>query len=120
MDTHPADATQTGLATARSSTRRTAERAFSISVLVSGIRCTLTYVVLPFVMPVVGLAPGVGPTLGIAIGVVAIIANIVSIRRFWRVQHPRRRLVTAIHLTVITLLVVLLTTDIGQLLSPPA
>ena len=30
------------------------------SMIVSGVRCTLAYVVLPFVAPLIGLAPGVG------------------------------------------------------------
>ena len=61
-----------------------AQRAFNMSIIVSGIRCTLAYVVLPFVTPFLGLAPGVGPAIGIPIAVVAIVANVVSLRRFWR------------------------------------
>ena len=96
--------------------RRGAERVFNLSLVVSGIRCTLTYVILPFVAPLIGLAPGVGPVLGIAIGVVAIWANVASIRRFWKVQHPRRRLVTVIHSLVIAFLVVLIVNDLRSLL----
>jgi hypothetical protein len=96
--------------------RTGAERAFNMSLVVSGIRCTLTYVILPFVAPLIGLAPGVGPVLGIAIGIVAIWANVASIRRFWKVQHPRRRLVTVIHSLVIAFLLVLIVNDLRSLL----
>ena len=41
-----------------------AQRAFSTSVLVSATRCILTYLVLPFLLPVLGLAAGVGPAIG--------------------------------------------------------
>ena len=92
-----------------------ATRAFNVSVLISGVRCTLAYVVLPFLLPVLGLAPGVGPILGVPIGVIAIAANAVSIRRFWRVRHPWRRPVTAVHIAVIALLVVMLVIDVSAL-----
>ena len=91
------------------------ERAFSVSIVISAIRCTLTYVVLPFALPLVGLAPGVGPVLGITIGVVAIAANVFSIRRFWRAQHRWRRPITAIHIGVIGLLLVLIAFDLNAL-----
>ena len=39
--------------------RKQTERAFSVSMVVSGLRCVLTYVILPFVTPFLGLAPGV-------------------------------------------------------------
>lgn len=94
-----------------------AQRAFNLSIIVSGIRCTLAYVVLPFVTPFLGLAPGVGPALGIVIAVVAIIANVASMRRFWRVQHPWRRPITALHLVVIAFMVLLIVLDMRTLLS---
>ena len=79
-----------------------AQRAFNMSIIVSGIRCTLAYVVLPFITPLIGLAPGVGPAIGIPVASVAIVANVVSIRRFWRAQHPWRKPIT-----------------VGRLRSPP-
>ena len=67
-----------------------AQRAFSTSILVSATRCLLTYIVLPFVAPALGLAAGVGPAIGIPIGVVAIGCNILTIRRFWAADHRWR------------------------------
>lgn len=97
---------------------RTAQRAFNTSIVVSGIRCTLTYVALPFIVPIIGLAPGIGPALGISIAVVAIVANISSIRRFWRAQHPWRRPITILHIGIIALMVVLIFNDVSTLLAP--
>lgn len=94
-----------------------AQRTFSLSIVVSAIRCLLTYVILPFVAPVIGLAPGVGPTVGITVGTVAIAANVFSIRRFWRAEHPWRRPVTAVHVGVIGLLVVLVVLDLVELVG---
>lgn len=94
-----------------------AQRVFSVSMLVSGIRCAFAYVLLPFATPFLGLAPGVGPTLGIVVGLVAIGANVFSMRRFWRLRHPWRKPVTVLHVGVIGLLLVLLALDISRLVG---
>lgn len=92
-----------------------ARRAFNFSMIVSGIRCAIAYVILPFVTPFLGLAPGVGPGLGIAIGAVAIAANVFSLRRFWRLNHPWRKWITVLHVVVIAFLGVLMVIDIADL-----
>ncbi|MBW3667024.1 MAG: hypothetical protein KY394_05445 [Actinobacteria bacterium] len=93
----------------------TAPRVFSVSMLISGIRCAFAYVLLPFATPFLGLAPGVGPALGMVVGLVAIAANLFSMRRFWRLRHPWRKPVTVLHVGVIGLLLVLLVFDISRL-----
>lgn len=94
-----------------------AENAFSKSILVSAVRCTLTYVLIPFVFPLVGWGAGVGPWIGLPIGVAAIIANVVSIRRFHRSDHRWRWPMTAINVGIIALLSVLVILDAGELLG---
>lgn len=94
-----------------------AQRGFSRSILISAVRCTLTYVVLPFFAPLVGLAPGTGPAIGLIVGVVAIAANLFSIRRFWRADHRWKVQVTVLHVLVLILLVVLMILDINQLVG---
>ena len=94
-----------------------AQRAFSTSILVSATRCTLTYLVLPFLAPALGLAAGVGPAVGIPIGVVAIGSNVLTIRRFWAADHRWRWAYTAIALTVIALLLVLMVEDVLGLVA---
>ncbi len=94
-----------------------AQKAFSTSILVSAVRCLLTYIVLPFVAPLFGWAADVGPGLGIAIGGVAIGSNVLTIRRFWRADHARRWQFTAISTSVIVLLLVLLAQDIAHLVT---
>jgi hypothetical protein len=94
-----------------------AQRAFSTSVLVSATRCILTYLVLPFLLPALGLAAGVGPAIGIPVGLVAIAANVATIRRFWAADHRWRWAYTALAAMVIVLLVVLLVEDVGSLVG---
>ena len=92
-----------------------AERAFSRSVLISGVRCSLTYVLIPFIFPLVGFGAGVGPVIGIPVGLAAIVANIVSIRRFHRADHRWKRPMITINALIIVLLVILVAVDFAQL-----
>ncbi len=90
--------------------------AFSRSILVSATRCIITYLLIPFVGPIIGLTTGVGPVVGIPIGALAIVFNIKSMRRFWRADHRFRWHYTAIGGTVIGMLVVLIALDLAELL----
>lgn len=92
-----------------------AQKTFSTSVLISAIRCTLTYVIFPFATPVLGIASGVGSTIGIIASVIGITANLYSIKRFHASQHRLRWQITAINVGIIILLSVLLVLDVGNL-----
>lgn len=98
-------------------TEADANRAFSTSVLVSAVRCTLTYVVFPWLLPAFGLAAGVGPGIGVAVGAVAIASNVASIRRFHRSGHRWRWQITALNVTIIVLLCILGAQDVLELLD---
>jgi len=93
-----------------------ANRAFSSSVLVSGVRCTLAYIVFPWLLPALGLATGVGPAIGLVIGPVAIAFNVASIRRFHASDHRWKWHITTLNCAVIVLLTVLLVMDIQALI----
>lgn len=93
------------------------ERLFSQSILISGIRCVLTYVIFPFVFPVVGITSGIGSTIGLIIGSIAIAANVFSIRRFWKADHRYKVPVSLLNLGIIVLLVILIVLDANNLVS---
>ena len=93
----------------------TAARTFSVSMVVSGVRCVLAYVVFPWLLPVLGVTGGVGPGVGLAIGTVAIGFNVWSIVRFWRADHRLKWLVIPINVAVIVLLLVLVGFDVNDL-----
>jgi hypothetical protein len=97
-------------------TSASAYGSFQRSMLISAVRCTLTYVVFPFVAPAVGFATGVGPVLGLLIGTFAIVCDVFTIRRFFAVDHRWRWPVAAIAFSVICLLAVLLVQDVSHLL----
>ncbi len=91
-------------------------RTLRFSILISAVRCTLAYVILPFVAPAIGLAAGVGPAVGIPIAVVALWANVASIRRHWHTGHRWKWPISLLNAGIVVLLVILLVLDVGQLL----
>ena len=94
-----------------------AERVFSVSVVVSGVRCFLAYVLFPWVLPAAGIASEVGSSFGLAIGAVAIMFNGLSIRRFQRAEHRWRWPITALNGGIIVLLSILMVIDLNDLLG---
>lgn len=94
---------------------RNAEKVFGRSVLLSALRCTLTYVILPLLKPVIDLSGGVGPVLGLIIGSVSAVAIVASMRRFWRAGHRFRWYYTVIGGTILVMLLVSAVTDIVSL-----
>lgn len=100
-----------------SGTDEKAERVFSKSVLISGIRCTLTYVVFPFVAPLIGVTSSVGAVIGVLIGIVAVVFNVLSIRRLFAADHPYKWWAGAMNAAVIVLLAVLFVVDSQTLLG---
>ena len=92
------------------------ERVFSISMVVSGIRCVLAYVVFPWALPAISMAGWIGSGFGLAVGVVAIVFNVGSIWRFWRVNHRYKWPITVINSGVIILLVIMMAADLSNIL----
>ena len=95
---------------------RTAEKAFGTSLLISTVRCLLTYVLLPLLKPVIDLSGGVGPVLGLVIGAVSATAIIFSMRRFWRADHKWRWGYTILGGGILILLAIQAVGDIAALL----
>lgn len=93
-----------------------ANRTFSTSVLVSAVRCTLAYVVFPWLLPAFGLAGDLGPAIGLVIGPVAIAFNVASIRRFHASDHRWKWYITSLNCAVIVLLGVLFVLDVREVL----
>ena len=88
---------------------------FGASLLVSTVRCLLTYVLLPLLKPVIDLSGGVGPVLGIVIGAVSAAAIIYSMRRFWAASHRWRWAYTLLGGGILVLLAVQAVGDVAAL-----
>ena len=89
--------------------------AFQKSMLISATRCTLTYVVFPFVLPAIGLA--LTGLIGVIVGLVAMTADVFTIRRFFAVDHKWRWQFSTIVFGIMCLLTALLVQDISHLAS---
>jgi hypothetical protein len=94
-----------------------ARQAFQTSLLVATVRCLLMYIVFPFVLPALGLARDVGPAIALPISIAAIVCIVMSMRRFWRADHPLRWWYGALGGTVLCLLLVLVVIDIKALIT---
>lgn len=92
-----------------------AEGVFGASLVLSTIRCLLTYIVLPALKPVVDLGGGVGPALGLALGTVSAVAIVAAMRRFWAAGHRWRWGYTAVGGGVLVLLAAQAVGDVAVL-----
>lgn len=93
-----------------------AERLFGKSLLISTVRCLLTYIVLPLLKPVVDLSGGVGPVLGLVIGTISAVAIVASMRRFWAADHRMRWGYTAVGGAILVLLAFQAVGDVAALI----
>lgn len=96
----------------QSGTDAEARSAFQTSIVVSSVRCLLTYIILPFVAPTVGFLAQIGPGLSIAVGLVAVVSIITSMRRFWRVRHGQRWAYTSLGGLMLCFIFFLLVRDV--------
>ena len=92
-----------------------AHRAFRVSVVVSAIRCLITYVVVPVLVPLLSLGGWVAAPVGLALCAVAAVNGWVSLRRFWRADHRHRWTYTIFIAVVFAILAVATVTELGRL-----
>ena len=99
--------------------QESAQRLFSISMVISGFRCILSYVILPFILPLlgVGATAGVGPAIGIPVGIVALAFDARGIRRFWAINYRYKWQMTTIYLMVMALVTYLVVVDVVHLFA---
>jgi len=67
-----------------------AQRALTFGLLLSAARCTLQYILLPFVLPLIGFTGKLPPWLTLVLGLVALVFLARNVRRLWRMRHARR------------------------------
>lgn len=98
----------------RRSTER-AHRAFRIAVVVSGIRCLITYLAIPILVPLLSLAGWVAAPVGLALCALAVVTGVLSVRRFWLSDHRHRWMYTAFIAVVFAILALALISDLHRL-----
>lgn len=92
-------------------------RVFQRSMGISAVRCTLTYLVFPFLLPALNFAQGYGPWIGLVIGSIALVCDAFAVRRFFAVDHKYRWHFSAIVFAIMGLLTVLLVQDISHIVA---
>jgi hypothetical protein len=92
-----------------------ARKAFQTSIMIATVRCILMYVLFPFVLPALGIASNVGPAIGLAVNSVAMVCIVLSMRRFFRADHPKRWWYAGLGGAVLVLLAVLAVVDVADL-----
>ena len=92
-----------------------AHRAFRTSVLVSAVRCLITYLAIPVLFPLLSLSGWVAAPIGIVLCVIAVVNGVVSVRRFWVADHPRRWMYTAFMGVVFVILAVAMVSELHRM-----
>ncbi|MGQ9742291.1 hypothetical protein [Chloroflexus sp.] len=93
------------------------ERAFSFSLFISATRCTLQYVLLPVVLPLIGLTTDISLPLVIVLDLLAITMLVRSLRYFWQTRHPRRFDMLPLSSVILFIILFSLGFDLWQLLT---
>lgn len=85
------------------------------SLIISGVRCLVTYLLVPAVTPVVGLAGVLATPVSIALSSVAAVLSLTSLRRVWIADHRLRWPYTAFIAVVVLLLLAAIVVDVFAL-----
>jgi hypothetical protein len=93
-----------------------AQKAMTNSILVSAVRCTITYLVVPILTPILGVLDVLSAPLSIVLCSLALVMSGRSLRRFWKADHSKRWHYTALVVVVWSFLAVALVKDVTQLL----
>jgi ABC-type iron transport system FetAB permease component len=94
-----------------------AQRALTFGLLLSALRCTVQYILLPFVLPWIGIASAIPPWVTLVLGGVAIASLTRNVRSLWRLHHARRWSYLAIALLVGGAIMVFMIMDLRALLG---
>jgi hypothetical protein len=87
------------------------------SLVISAVRCVLTYALIPLLVPVIGWAGVLATPVSLLLGVAAIGLAIRSLRRVWLADYRHRWAYTAFIAVVLVLLVGMVTFDARVLIA---
>lgn len=93
-----------------------ARRNTTTAIVVAGIRCLITYILIPVLAPYIVLVRTIGAPLSIALSVLGITMGISATRRFWVADHRYRWAYTGFIAVVVVLLTVGIWLDVGSML----
>jgi hypothetical protein len=88
------------------------ERAFTFAILLSALRCTIQYVVLPFVLPWIGVVAAIPPWVTLGLSLIAFVSLVRSVRHLWRLRHAQRWSYLALAFVVLAALALFVFVDL--------
>ena len=94
-----------------------ARRSTTTAIVVSGIRCIITYLLIPILGPFVGLLDTLGAPISLALSAFAMVMGIAGVRRFWIADHQARWSYTTFIGVVLVLVVVGIVFDVLAIVS---
>jgi hypothetical protein len=93
-----------------------ARRSTTAAIVVSGIRCIITYLLIPVLAPVIGISEAASAPVTIALSVLAIVMGLTGVRRFWMADHRARWAYTIFIAGIVALLVVGIVLDLASMI----
>ena len=93
-----------------------ARRSTTTAIVVSGVRCIITYLLIPALAPFFGLLDTFDAPLSLALTSLAVVMAIVGLRRFWIADHRARWAYTAFIALVLAFLLVTMVLDLSAIL----
>lgn len=116
MRSEPMKAEQTAVRAAPSPEQvKGSDRSMAGYIVFVAIRCTLQYIVLPFVLPFIGLSGSVSLIISILIDIVALSMILYNIRRLWNTSWRWRYI--ALSVLMLSILAVFMIEDVRLLLA---
>ncbi len=94
-----------------------ARRATTTAIVVSGIRCTITYLLIPILVPFVGFLDTLGDPISLALSSFAVVMSVRGVRRFWIADHRARWSYAAFIGVMLVLLFVTIVLDVSAIIS---
>lgn len=93
-----------------------ARRSTTAAIVVSGIRCIITYLLIPVLAPVIGISDAASAPVTIALSVLAIVMGVTGVRRFWMADHRARWAYTIFIAVIVALLSVGIVLDLASMI----
>lgn len=93
-----------------------ARRSTTAAIVVSGIRCIITYLLIPVLAPVIGISDAASAPVTIALSVLAIAMGVTGVRRFWMADHRARWAYSIFIAVIVALLTVGIVLDLASMI----
>lgn len=94
-----------------------AHRYLRVSMVITGIRCLITYLLIPIAVPIIGLSGAVSAPIGLVLSAVAIVSGVTSLRKFWQSDHKFRWMYTTFIAFVFVVIAITVNADISTIVG---